>query len=153
MTKASFDTAVDRVLRIDSIVRQLDESIRLRAFEVLTRVYLEEERIVPATDHKPPAMGESATRLIEFAAIHASNVPADNVLTLVAWLFLYCGVSPFTAREITDFADFCGLSVPRRPDSTMRYASDHGNHLFARTSRGWSLTAYGEAYIRANYRI
>lgn len=142
-----FEVVAERIIRIDQIVRQLDESIRPLAFQMLARAaeQIEVASALPG-QHPLPLAG-----LEEFAARHASETPAQNMLTLTAWIYLQEGDSPITPQKIRSLADACGLRVPRRPDCTLRYASHRSNLLFSRHGYGWLLTPYGQAYVRQQF--
>lgn len=152
MAKSGLSTLADRMLQIDAIVRQLDVSLRERATEILAQASQEE---APAAEAAVPAcvggVAEATAGLDFFSVRYGSKIPAENVLVLVAWLRQRGGVKVFSARAVRDFAGLTGLCIPQRPDSTMRYASVHGQSLFARTPPGWCLTSFGEAHLLARY--
>lgn len=149
MTK-EFDATVEQIFRIDQIVRQLDESIRPLAFEILARASAAAP-IPQAADSALPPAPLPLSGLPAFAANHAGDTPAQNMLTLAAWLHLHDGNSPITPQKIKALADVSGLTVPRRPDCTLRYASHRNHRLFQRQGYGWLLTPYGQAYVRQTF--
>ncbi len=136
-----FDTAVRKIKKIDLIVRQLDESIRPLAFQMLANATESDLAVLPLAG------------LAAFAACHSSGTPAQNMLAMTAWIHLHDNDCLITPQKIKALANVCGLTVPRRPDCTLRYASHKGNRLFIRQGYGWKLTAYGSAYVTHAYGI
>jgi hypothetical protein len=140
-----FDTAVRKIKKIDLIVRQLDESIRPLAFQMLANAT---ESDLSGGKQTLPLAG-----LASFAACHSSGTPAQNMLAMTAWIHLHDSDCLITPQKIKALANVCGLTVPRRPDCTLRYASHKGNRLFMRQGYGWQLTVYGSAYVTNAYGI
>jgi hypothetical protein len=155
MTDQQLHETVMQFIKIDHAIRPLDESVRATAFALLAQMYLSGEKYKAGGIHGKSvrAKKELADKLTQFAAAFRSEHPADNVLTLVAWLYAHCGVYPIATREISDLADLCNLPIPLRPDGTMRGACENGNRLFERQGRGWCLTPPGEAYIKKRFKI
>ena len=141
-----FEEAVRNIFKINEIVRQLDESIRPQAFQILASV--------SAGRYIPPIPEELPTKLglTGFAGRYGRGTPAQNVVVLAAWMFLHEGEAPITARRIHLLANSCGLPVPRRPDCTMRYASHGGSPIFERGDGGWYLNAAGRDYVVKAFR-
>lgn len=148
-----FDTAVEQIFRIDRIIRQLDESIRPLAFQILARAAASADTpaaaVIPLALRPQPPLPLAG--LPAFAERHAGDTPAQNMLALAAWIHLHDDDNPITPQKIKALAEVCGLSVPRRPDCTLRYASHHNHRLFQRQGYGWLLTPYGRAYVRQTF--
>jgi len=142
--KNAFDTALEHILRVDAIVRQLDESIRPQAFRILTEIAQTDDNEISKEDLPIPG-------LRDFASRYGSTTPAKNVVALAAWLFLHTRRAVIQTRKIRALAEICGLSIPHRPDCTMRYASHHSVRLFEKTSEGLCLSTYGKAYVESHF--
>lgn len=160
MDDCSLDETLERVLKIDQVVRQLDESIRLPAFELLARMYIGRVdtlgRIARAHRTLQKDTGTLMMKGLEtFAATHGiADRPAHNVLVLAAWWHLHQPAEQaLTPQVLRTLAACAGLPVPRRPDGTLRYARQDRKPLFVRHERGWLLTETGRICIERQFPL
>jgi len=148
----------EKLADINRIISGLDPAIRSAAFEILAPYYFDEELTNSA--QKPAAKGKDtgtpSTTPAEFESFFSSfdhKKPKDNVLLIAAWLYSQHGVFPISAKDTKNYADRTGLTVPKRPDNTMRSAKKNGKSLFRQSGDGWELTVHGETYVKETYGV
>lgn len=155
MDKKAFGEIEERLLEVNKVVAKLDASIRLPAFEFLksyisggTLPSTHTEPKKPHQDHQPVA---DVTELIE---THGEGKPNDNVNLLAAIWFCEYGSSPFSLDYLREKATETGLTIPARPDMTLRTAKEKGKNLFASAARGlFKPTVVGEAFFKTTYKV
>lgn len=161
MKNAKIEEAKANLLEINEVVKQLDESLRAAALQVLVPMYF------PDTPKQNKATASRAIDKIEadesalphtddignFISSFEQNKPAENVMVLVAWLYSQYGTYPISIKEIQELGDSCGLVIPNRPDNTMRQAKCDGKGLFQQQGKGWRLTVSGELYMRNEFKV
>lgn len=161
MKNAKIEEVKTNLLEINDVIKQLDESLRDTALQVLVPMYFPEtsnqdKSAALATNNKKEA-AESAVPdtgdLGNFIASFENSKPAETVLALVAWLYSQYGVYPISTKEIEELGASCGLIIPNRPDNTMRQAKNDGKGLFRQQGKGWSLTVSGEAYMKSQFNV
>lgn len=144
---------------INKTIAALDPSIRAAAFEVLAPIYFEDyEPVGDAEDHKDKTPRTGRARPTpgdpeKFFNEHDHDKPKDNVHLIAAWFYSQYGVSPLTQNDIRECADNAGLTIPERPDNTMRYAKKDGKNMYRQKNSGWQLTVKGEAYVKETYGV
>ncbi len=147
--------ALKKILAINKSITRLDPAIRLAAFEILAPYYFGEEKEPPKK--KADKEGKSATPDVsnreKFFSSFDHSRPKDNVHLVVAWLYSQYGLFPITAKKVQDDAGQIGLTIPTRPDNTMRTAKDKNKNLYMKKGKGWQLTVKGEAYVKETYRV
>lgn len=74
-------------------------------------------------------------------------------MVLVAWLYSQYGVYPITSKELKELGDSCGLTIPNRPDITLRQAKASGKNKFTQQGKGWKLTVSGELALKETYSV
>jgi len=161
MKDKKIDEAKEKLLEINALVKQLDESMRASALEVLIPIFfsttekLAKETIVSPQNEKSSAGTATVDTgdLGEFIALFDTKTPADNVMLLVAWLYSHYGLYVISTKEITELGDSCGLIIPSRPDNTMRQAKKDGKTLFQQQGKGWRLTVSGEMCLKNQYTV
>ncbi len=161
MKDTKIDEAKTKLLEINELIKQLDESMRETAIQLLVPLYFhgaDEPRkpaVDPSGDNKSLAKGvpPSTDDLGDFIASFEQGKPADNVLLLVAWLYSHYGAYPISAKEVQELGDSSGLVIPNRPDNTMRQAKSDGKSLFLQQGKGWRLTVSGELYLKNKFNV
>lgn len=153
-----FEAAKQTLLKINEAVIQIDPAVRVSAFEILVARYMGERGAYNAKKvnaYAPAAHAETpdTNDLGAFISSFDASKPADAVMVLVAWLYSSYGVYPVSAKEIKELANACGLTVPARPDNTMRAAKHNGKGLFNQQAKGWQLTVSGELYVKETFKI
>jgi len=159
MDDHSLDETLEQVLKIDRVIRQLDESIRIPAFELLTGLYIGKVNgggyLTRAHQHLQEHNASVLLQGLELFAQHYGNParPAANVLVLAAWCHLHQQDEALTPRMLRTLATCGGLSIPRRPDCTLRYTSENRKPLFERHEDGWQLTEAGRAHVEQHFSL
>jgi len=156
-----FEKAKETLLKINEIVAQMDPAVRVASFEILVSRYLGHPNAAAAAAINPKpasdlATGEAAPDTSELGAFISSfdtSKPNEAVMVLVAWLYSNYGVYAISAKEIKELADTCGLTVPVRPDNTMRYAKENNKNVFTQQAKGWQLTVSGELYMKNTFKV
>ena len=147
-----------KLAEINKVISGFDPAIRLAAFEMLAPHYFDEEaqdrtkkRIAIGKDMG--TSGATATDLEKFFGSFDHKKPKDNVLLIASWLYSQYGVVSIATKDIKDYADKTGLTVPTRPDNTMRSAKKNSKNLFRQHGNGWELTVHGEAHLKETYEV
>lgn len=142
---------------INETIKRLDPAIRAAAFDVLAPKYFDELRgqngktVAQSGSRKDDVdVGADSS---EFFAKFDHAQPSKNLLLIVAWLYSQYGKYPITRAVVNAYAADTGLTVPDRPDVTMRQAKHDGKSLFRQKGRGWELTVSGEARIKELYSV
>ncbi len=161
MKGATIEETKKKLLEINELIKQLDESMRAAALQVLIPLYFSSAGEQPkkasadVPDDKTAAVSEppDTSALGNFITSFEQSKPADNVLMLVAWLYSHYGAYPIAAKEIQELGDACGLVIPNRPDNTMRQAKSDGKSLFVQQGKRWRLTVSGELYMKNTFKV
>lgn len=161
MKDAAIGDAKAKLLEINELIKQLDESLRQAAIQLLVPLYFEgadKPRTLSAgssndNQNRAKELPPSTDDLGEFIASFEQGKPADNVLLLVAWLYSHYGVYPISTKEIQELGDSSGLVIPNRADNTMRQAKSDGKNLFQQQGKGWRLTVSGELYLKNKFSV
>ena len=152
--------AKKKLADINKTIAALDPSIRAAAFEILTPIYFDDYE--PPEDSggsgKPKTPKARRPRSSEadpekFFNEHDHDKPKDNVHLVAAWLYSQYGVFPITKQDLRECADNAGLTIPERPDNTMRYAKKDAKNMYRQRGGGWQLTVKGEAYVKETYGV
>lgn len=161
MKDAAIGDAKAKLLEINELIKQLDESLRETAIQLLVPLYFQGGDRPPtqsagsSNDNKSPdkVSPPSTNDLGDFIASFEQGKPADNVLLLVAWLYSHYGVYPISPKEIQELGDSSGLVIPSRADNTMRQAKSDGKSLFQQQGKGWRLTVSGELHLKSKFNV
>lgn len=161
MKDAKIDEAKAKLLEMNDLIKQLDESMREVAIQLLLPMYFQ-----GADGPRKPAMGAGSDNKVtakspapntddlgDFIASFEQGKPADNVILLVAWLYSHYGAYPVSAKEIQELGDSSGLVIPNRPDNTMRQAKNDGKNLFTQQGKAFRLTVSGELYVKSKFNV
>lgn len=161
MKNTKIEDAKTNLLEINELIKQLDESLRETALQVLVPMYFPDtskqeksEAIGPkdkkeAEESAVPDMDDIGSFIVSFE----KSKPAENVMMLVAWLYSKYGVYPISTKEIQELGDSCGLILPSRPDNTLRQAKSDGKGLFQQQGKAWRLTVSGELYMKNQFKV
>ena len=151
--------AKKKLAEINKTVSALDASIRAAAFEILAPLYFEDyEADGEASDPDEKRASTRRRRATPsnsgaFFNQHDHDKPRDNVHLISAWFYSQYGVTPVTPADVRECANEAGLTIPERPDNTMRTAKKDGKNLYRQKSSGWQLTVKGEAYVKEMYNV
>lgn len=145
MAKQKLNDVKKKLLEVNKTISRLDAAIRSAAFEILWPYYFEQEA---------KKQGGGPTDDVEkFFTSFTHEKPSENVFLTAAWLYSQYGVIPINAKLLQEHADNAGLTIPERPDNTMRNAKRDGKILFRKRGDGFQLTVHGEAYIKETYSV
>jgi hypothetical protein len=146
-----------KLKEINGIISTLDPAVRLAAFELLVPLHFASESEVPAshgakrkTASKPAV--ESGDRESFFTGLPTEK-PADNVNQIAAWIYSQHGVVEISKKMVVEMANEVGLTIPDRPDNTMRTAKKGGKALYRQRNSGWQLTVHGETHVKTTYNV
>jgi len=155
MSKEKSGDLKKELLEINKFIAKLDPLIRLKAFELL----------IEDTDaNTTKSEGDTVKKGSKAKAIPASSfeeflkksehkTPADALELIVAWLYSQHGTIAITTQMVRTLSNSSGLTIPTRPDATMRVATDKGKKLYARDPKGYKLTVSGELYLKEKYSV
>lgn len=160
MDKKGITQIKEMLLEINAFVMKLDPSIRTAAFDTLQASYFGSKASTTSESDGDRNTG-SGTKVDDaptgdlgaFISTYEHTKPADNVMLLAAWLYSQYGASPITTKEIKELGDSCGLTIPHRPDNTMKQAKNKGKGLFTQHGKGFQLTVSGELFVKETYKV
>lgn len=147
-----------KLLEINQIVSELDPAIRVQAFEILAPHYFEERLPKKTIVEKRAEKTEKVEKIptedqATFFSDFSHKKPFENVHLIVAWYFSQFGLFPITTELLRQKAQDVGLTIPERPDTTMRYAKKKGKNLYRKQENGYLPTVYGEANLKEIYKV
>ena len=147
-----------KLLEINQIVSELDPAIRVQAFEILAPHYFEERLPKKTIVEKRAEKTEKVEKIptedqATFFSDFSHKKPFENVHLIVAWYFSQFGLFPITTELLRQKAQDVGLTIPERPDTTMRYAKKKGKNLYRQQENGYLPTVYGEANLKEIYKV
>ena len=157
MSEGNIKAVKSKLAEINKTISALDPSIRLAAFNILAPYYFrdyepgqEEKDTEPKTK---PRRHASADDIEKFFATHEHKKPADNVLLIAAWIYSQNGLVSITAALCSEISTKTGVTIPGRPDNTMRFAKRKAKSLFRQVGKGWQLTTQGEVFVKETYGV
>ena len=141
MDKKTLSEIEERLLDANRIVAKLDPSIRTAAFDFL-KPYISTGKLDSAPDsHKPPAHEPPASDVAQLIETHGGGKPYENVNLLAAIWFIEYGSHPFSLGYIRERATSTGLTIPARPDMSLRQAKEKGRNCVQAFSPGAQAAA------------
>jgi hypothetical protein len=143
-----------RLLEINEVVKKLDSTIRPAAFLLLQDYVLSNAASGGKIVHDPTMQNEASEDRESFFSKFDHDKPSDNALLVSAYHYGQYGSSSFSIDEIKTIANEVGITVPERPDMTLKAAQRDGKNLFLRVGRGvFRPTVYGEAFFKKTYQV
>lgn len=147
-----------KLLEINQIISELDPAIRVQAFEILAPHYFEERLPKKTIVEKKVEKIEKVEKIstedeATFFSDFSHKRPFENVHLIVAWYFSQFGNFPITTKLLRQKANDVGLTIPERPDATMRNARKKGKNLYHKQGNGYAPTVYGEADLKEIYKV
>lgn len=154
MDKKAFADVEERLLEVNKIIAKLDASIKVAAFDYL-KPYITGGALPASPEPKKHSLDpHPAADISELIAKHGEGKPHDNVKLLAAIWFAEYGSHPFTADYLREKATETGLTIPARPDNTLKASKEKGKNLFASVGRGlFRPTVVGEAFFKTTYNL
>ena len=149
-----------KLLDINKTISSLDPAIRSAAFDILASYYFDDYEL-PADDSeeekgkKKRTSGRSlgTATLEKFISKHEHDKPSKNVFLIAAWIYSQHGAVPINAKLCQKISDETGITIPNRPDNTMRAAKHDGKSLFRQQGNGWKPTTSGELFLKETYTV
>lgn len=157
MDDSQIQDAKKKLAAINKIITTLDPAIRASAFEILEPIFFDDS---PTPREKKD--GEKGKRVRpttstddagKFFGSFEHAKPSENVHLITAWFYSQYGVFPIAAAELREMADSVGITVPARPDATMRQAKVKGKKLYVKRTEGFQLTVHGEKHLKETYSV
>jgi len=81
--------------------------------------------------------------------------PAEAVKAIAAWWFSQYGSAPITRMNVETIAENIGVTIPDRPDATLRQMKHDGRDVFRSAGRGAFVPTrpHGELYFQVQYEV
>ena len=158
MDKKALEEIETRLLEVNEVIKKLDESIRVPAFEFLKPYIFGGTIVLPKGKGEQSHGGGSASGtptdlagLVE--KFGRPDKPSENAKLLSAWWFSQYGASAFTTKWIEQAAASTGLTVPASLGMTFKQAKDDGKLLYKPLGKGGLVepTVAGESYFQRTY--
>ena len=159
MIEDSISEAKKKLIEMNKLISSLDLSIRAAAFELLTPYYFDNEAPPKEPNTKAPKIlpakksSETDDNLSEFVTQFTHDKPKDNVYLLAAWIYSQHGLVTISSAQLRELASEIGVTIPTRPDMTMRSAKKKGKSLFKQDNSGYKPTVHGELYLKQTYSV
>lgn len=157
MDDSQIQDAKKKLTAINKIITSLDPAIRAAAFEVLEPLFFDEAPATRKTDGgknpKRAPRTASTDDAGKFFNSFEHDKPSENVHLIVAWFYSQYGVFPVGTKELREMAGSVGLTVPARPDATMRVAKVKGKKLYQKKATGYQPTVHGESHLKETYSV
>jgi hypothetical protein len=152
--KKTFSEVRERLLEAGKTIEKLDPSIRGAALDLLKPYILgagPSPQSNPAEPSVPDSRGSDQSQLIH---THGDGKPHENVNLIAAIWFSEYGSNAFSTDYIREKASSTGLTIPARPEMTLKTAKDSGRSLYAPNGRGlFKPTVVGEAFLKTKYGV
>ena len=149
MNKNTFEEKVKRLQEVDKIIKSLDPSIREASFKLLESYVTEGKKDDSMNEDK-----ETEIDVENFFTKFEHDKPSDNVLLIAAYYYSQYGTSPISLGEIKETASNVGITIPNRPDMTLKAAQRDGKNLFNKAGRDkYKPTVHGEKFFKDTYKV
>jgi hypothetical protein len=156
MDNKTFEERTARLNEVAKIIEKIPDEIRHDAFQLL-KDYVTGQKSTPSgktnsgnTDIEPVNIESKR----DFFAQYDNGKPADNVKLLAAWFYNEYGTEAFSIDELREEADNVGITIPSRPDATIKTAAAKGKKLFNSAGRGkYKPTVHGETNLKELYSV
>jgi len=146
-----------RLEKMNELIASLDPAIRAAAFDSIAPFFLDDMNEASGKKEekkqKPNGTKDVTIDRASFFGSFSNDKPHENVHLVTAWLYSQYGVYPIETQEIRDVAGDVGLTIPARPDATMRAAKKEGNSVYRKKGKGYQLTVHGEKYLKDTYSV
>jgi hypothetical protein len=157
LDKKTFGEVEGRLLEVNEVIKKLDESIRVAAFDFLKPYIAGGNIVVPKDKHAKgyDGAGGGTDDLATLIEKHASDKPSHNAKLLSAYWYSQYGSAPFATKWVEDSAASAGLTIPDRVNMTFRKAQDKGKPVYeALGNKGLvKPTITGEGYLKRTFEV
>jgi hypothetical protein len=153
--KSALTEVETRLLEVNEIVKKLDESIRVAAFEFLKPYVVGAPIKLPKAPHVPDEPGSTDDLAAMVLKYGSDEKPSENAKLLSAWWYAQHGAAPFSTKWIKETGASSGLTFPDKPDMTFRQAKNKGKSLYEALGEGGLIrpTISGEQYLKTTYGV
>jgi hypothetical protein len=165
MKKESLEQIKNKLTEINSIVKDYEPQIRAGAFSILAKHFFEvgdpkEQKNQPGG--KPGGAGsvgdtgksENPHDLSEFVRSFDHSKAKDNLHAIVAWYYAQYGLIPITTKMITKAGAEAAVTIPDRPDITMKVSGIKGGQkYYKKMGKSFRLTVTGEKFVQKKYQV
>jgi hypothetical protein len=156
MDNKIFKERAERLIEIAKVLEKLPQEIRQESFQLLKGYVTGQKSELPQgqSDQKGKPSSANDGSKESFFASFTNDKPADNVKLIAAWFYREYGTDPFSLDELRKEADAVGITIPARPDATLKAARDKGKKLFGSAGKGkFKPTIHGEARLKESYSV
>jgi hypothetical protein len=153
MNKAEFERRLERIKEVNDVIEVLDPAVRHDAF-LLLEEYIQggssdSDQMKGGVEIDTEAEG-NADRLI---LGYASDKPYENVKLIAAYFYSLYGRAAIEIEKFRKAANNFGLTIPERPDMTLKQATKNKKKLFAVREGACTPTVHGEQFMRETYGV
>jgi len=157
MDDETFQDRASRLKAVGEVLEKLPEKVHERAFALL-EPYVTGAAPPQAADPAGTGHGASSDHLTDtkeqFFNSFDWSKPADNLKMIAAWLFNEYGDDPFSLEDVRRVAKEVGLTIPDRPNDTLRVAKYEGKKTFDQPNRGkFKPTIAGQTYLKQTFGV
>lgn len=158
MSLDNFEEIKKTILDINEVVAKVDPVIKQAVFDILVGKFINKSK-AGASKVDSVLADESKEKNVDthdlgaFITSFDTKKPAEALMVLAAWLYSQYGVYAITPKDLKELADSCGLTIPTRPDVTLRQAKASGKNKFVQQGKGWKLTVTGELAMKESYGV
>ena len=157
MDKDTFADITERLLDINAVIVDLDESVRAPAFEFLRPYITDQYPWLPGGSQSAPSGGSAPDAGSATAFVRSQGIddPADAVRAIAAWWFSQYGAAPIRRTDIETIAAEIGATVSNRPDKTLKEMRAGGKVVFRAAREGGYVPTvpHGELFFEHEYRV
>ncbi len=151
MDKLQLKEISEKLHEVAEIIEKMPSEIRLATFNILSPYITGKEQAGPRT---PANEDYEGIEKEDFFRSFDHDKPADNVRLIAGYLYSEYGTTPFGLEEISAIANDVGITIPERPDMTLKKATHNGKSMFTTSGRGqYKPTVHGEAYLKETYQV
>jgi len=146
MEESHFKELVKKIKEVDKIIKTLDPAIREASFKILQEYVTGRKTSTEPIDSNAP--GD------DIFTQYTHDKPADNLLLITAHHYSLYGKKSFSIEEVREKANEVGITIPERPNDTIRMAARKSKKLFTNTGRGkYKPTVHGEQFFKETYNV
>lgn len=157
MDENTFKGRASRLEAIADVLKKLPEGVHQRAFALL-EPYVTGVQPPPVADADEKGAeadtDHSNDSKVEFFSDFDDEKPADNLKRIAAWFYKEYGDDPFSLEDLRKVAKEVGVTIPARPNDTLRASRYDGKKTFEATGRGkFKPTIAGQKYLKQTFNV
>lgn len=162
MNRATYEAMVGRLQEVNAVVETLDESIRADAFSIL-RPYVDGKSAGKVKHEEEDAdTGDASEESVDTSSAEAFvrsqkdvRKPAEAAKAIAAWWFGEYGSAAIKKEDIKRIAGEIGVTIPGRPDNTLRALKSAGKPVYRVSKRGAFVPTapHGELFFQNEYKV